>query len=196
MTKATKNNVIATIVSTAQGATVKTVSAPSSFTNDEVLGFIDTVSNNLIALKGAEDTVAHSTEELTKLAKQMHEGGFRCVDLRGSDKNSAQGKQTQLFKSGLIDSLKAGGLTASYSQKLYEDFSKSVNSGKPFKKNTARAEGKKAGQKKGSQGKKTANALDKALALYDTNCEKYFSQEFIDELTEVLVANNKLELTE
>lgn len=187
-------NLVKTVTESNQGAKVTVTSAKSSLTNDELMTEVSDLSNALLALNTATNTVATKTEEISKACKKLHDGGFRVLDGRIKDGDKTAIEQSKLFKSLMTDTLIAGGLTKATAQSYFEQSAKAINSGKPFVKNDR--VGKTDGKKKGSQGKKNANALDKALALYDTNCEKFFSQEFIDELIEVLVANNKLELTE
>ena len=120
-----QSNVIATMVKTSQGATVKVSSDKPSLTGAEILDLTQDYAKGLIAYKSAIDAQVSSLELLNTKVSALHSGGVRLLDGRSKD------KQTLVIKTAFIDSL--GNLSKSYKQDQWELFFKAVNSGKAIK---------------------------------------------------------------
>ena len=121
--KNTKAKTVKTTRTTSQGATVTITSDKASLTNAELIQMGADFGSGFMALEGAK-------EGLNKLVENARKAGLKLVDLRGKNKNTEQGKQTQVFKGSLIDTLVAGGKTPNYAQGVYELVSGAINSGK------------------------------------------------------------------
>ena len=121
-----QSNVIASLVKTSQGASVKVVSATkSSLTNAETLDLVHDYAKQVLAYKEAGDKQIGALEALNAKGLALHNGGVRIADGR------SKYKATAVIKSALIDSL--GNLSKSYKQDQWELFAKLVNSGKAIK---------------------------------------------------------------
>mgnify|MGYP003704543301 CR=1 FL=1 len=121
--KNTKKNTVVTKRTTSTGATETIKSDKASLTTEELVQMGADFGAGYMVLEGAKDS-------LNKLVENARNAGLKLVDLRGKSKNTEQGKQTQVFKGSLTDTLVAGGKTASYAQKVYELVSSAINSGK------------------------------------------------------------------
>ena len=128
-------NLVKTVTESTQGAKVTVTSTKSSLTNDELMTEVSDLSNALLALNTATNTVATKTEEISKACKKLHDGGFRVLDGRIKDGDKTAIEQSKLFKSLMTDILTAGGLTKATAQSYFEQSAKAINSGKPFVKN-------------------------------------------------------------
>lgn len=199
--KNTKNNAVKTIVQTiktAQGATVKTVSAKGSqcsLTNDEVLSFgIETATDCL--------TMVSAKDALNATISKAHTAGLKLVDLRGKNKATPEGKRTQLFKSGFMDTL-AGKVSTATAQSYYELVAGGINKGKPITSTNKKANkagttqaGKTAPKGKGkttqAKGKATGFA-DLLLAVYSHTSFKTLSE---STRTEIIAKLEKAKLIE
>ena len=156
--KATQNPVIASVVKTAQGATVKVTSDKASFTNEEIISLASDLAQGYIGFTSAKDN-------LNAIITKAHEGGLRLVDLRGKNKSTPQGKQTQLFKSNFLDNLKSAGIAQATAQSYYELVASGVNKGKAITSTNKKANkagtnqaGTKAGKGKGKSTKSATKA--------------------------------------
>jgi len=139
--KLTKSTVIASLVKTSQGATVKVSSDKPSLTGSEILDLTQDYAKGLIAYKSANDAQVSALEMLNAKVSALHNGGVRLQDGRSKD------KQTLVIKTAFIDSL--GNLSKSYKQDQWELFFKAVNSGKAIKTlNKSRNSGDKAKKEK------------------------------------------------
>lgn len=189
--KNAKQNPIATVTKTitSQGATVKTVStkAPEcSLTNEEVLGMgVDTATAYL--------NVQSSLEMLNKTIDNAHKAGLKLVDLRGKNKSTPEGKRTQLFKSGFMDTL-AGKVSTATAQSYYELVAGGINKGKALTSTNKKANkagttqaGKstKAGKGKGASTKAKGKAVtfpELLLAVYNHTSFKTLSESTRNEI--------------
>ena len=179
--KNTKAKPVKTTRTTSQGATVTITSDKASLTNAELIQMGADFGSGFMALEGAK-------EGLNKLVENARNAGLKLVDLRGKSKNTEQGKQTQVFKGSLTDTLVAGGKTASYAQKVYELVSSAINSGKVLTSTniSANKAGKTNANKNTKAGKgkgKTTKASTKApsfgellLAVYNHTSFKTLSE--------------------
>ena len=123
MTNAIKNTV-STIITSAQGAKVKTVSAQSSLTNPEVLTLAGESAKAYMGFVSA-------SESLNAVIEKAHKAGLRLVDTRNTKANSAKAiEQTKLFKSAFIDTVKGAGKSDKTAQNYYELVAKGINTGK------------------------------------------------------------------
>ena len=184
--KNAKQNSIATVTKTitSQGATVKTVStkAPEcSLTNEEVLSMgVDSATAYL--------GVQSSFEMLNKVIDNAHKAGLKLVDLRGKNKATPEGKRTQLFKSGFMDTL-AGKVSTATAQSYYELVAGGINKGKALTSTNKKANkagttqaGKtatKAGKGKGKSTKATGKAVtfpELLLAVHNHTSFKTLSE--------------------
>lgn len=120
-----QSTIIASIVKTSQGATVKTVPAKVSLSGSEILDMTQDMGKYVLAYKQAGDSQVSALESLNKTIANMHNGGVVIQDGRSKD------KQSLVIKSALLDSL--GNLSKSYKQDIWELVSKAVNTGKPLK---------------------------------------------------------------
>lgn len=128
-------SVIASIVKTSQGASVKVIPAKVSLSGSEILDMTADIGKYVMAYKQAGDSQVSALESLNKTIANMHNGGVVIQDGRSKD------KQTLVIKTALLDSL--GNLSKSYKQDIWELVSKAVNTGKPLKTlNKSRNSGK------------------------------------------------------
>jgi hypothetical protein len=125
MTTSTQSKVIASLVTTSQGAKVKVVSDKPSLSGSEILDLTQDYAKGLIAYKEATDKQVSMLELINEKVACLHNGGVRLQDGRSKD------KQTLVIKTAFIDSL--GNLSKSYKQDQWELFFKAVNSGKAIK---------------------------------------------------------------
>lgn len=125
MTTSTQSKVIASLVTTSQGAKVKVVSDKPSLSGSEILDLVADSGKHIVSYKQAGDTMSSCLESLNKDIACLHNGGVRLQDGRSKD------KQTLVIKTALMDSL--GNLSKSYKQDIWEMYFKAVNSGKPLK---------------------------------------------------------------
>lgn len=199
MTKATKTT--RTTKTTAQGATVTITStnpAQCSLTNEEIVTLASDIGKGFLTLEGAKDS-------LNKLVTNARNSGLKLVDLRGKNKNTPDGKRTQLFKSNLTDALIAGGKKASYAQDVFELVAGAIKSGKALTSTnkSANKAGKtsnnkttKAGKGKGKSTKssdKPSSFNDLLMAVYSHTSFKTLSE---PTRTEIIAKLEKAKLIE
>ena len=111
MTKVKQTNAIATMVKTAQGATVKVVSAKPSLSDADLLSLASQAGTASVGVNNAELVLATTSEVLNKVITNLKNGGFIPADLRSKEGKGAQGAQTRLFKQGFIDTVLTAGKT-------------------------------------------------------------------------------------
>jgi hypothetical protein len=178
-----QSKVIESIVTTSQGAKVKTQSTKASLTSLEILDLVTDSGSQVMAYKSAESTMASCLENLNKDISNLHNGGVRFEDGRKKD------PQTASAKAAFLDSL-GDSLSKTYKQDLWELFFKAVNTGKPLKTlNKSRNAGK------GAKTQKTEGSILNILAkLYNHSAfEDTLSEEAQAEVIDILNREGFLE---
>lgn len=179
MTKATKNpmaQLVETVKTTSQGATVKTTSANPSLTPVEVLNL---VTDSAVACASGEKAKAEQEQALKSFndkAQALHNGGVRLLDGRKKDPSSMANRKA------FLDQAEKSGLAPKTAQNYYELFFKVVNSGKAIKSFDFKTNAKKSG------GKTETDILDVLAKLYNNSAfEDTLSEEAQKEITELLI---------
>jgi hypothetical protein len=178
----TKSNVIESIVTTSQGAKVKTQSTKPSLTSLEVLDLVTDSGSQVLAYAQAGEAQGKALEVLNQKIQALHNGGIRFEDGRKKDPQTASAKQA------LIDSL--GDKSKSYKQDIWELFFKAVNTGKALKTlNKSRNAGK------GAKTQKTeGDILNVLVKLYNHSAfEDTLSEEAREEITDILMREGCIE---
>jgi uncharacterized protein YifE (UPF0438 family) len=172
----TASKVIETIVTTSQGAKVKTQSTKASLTSLEILDLVTDSGSQVLAFKKAGDAQAKSLDALNQKIQALHNGGVRFEDGRKKD------PQTASAKSAFIDSL-GDDVSKTYKQDIWELFFKAVNSGKALK-----TLNKSRNKQDGAKGQKSESPIINILVkLYNhSDFETMLSDEVQAEIVDIL----------
>ena len=180
MTKATKNpmaQIVETVKTTSQGATVKTVSTSPSLTEVQVL---DLITDSAVACASGEKAKAEQEQALKSFndkAQALHNGGVRLLDGRKKDPSSMANRKA------FLDQAEKSGLAPKTAQNYYELFFKVVNSGKAIKSFDFKTNAKKSGN-----GKTEGAIIDILAKLYNhSGFEATLSDEAQKEITDLLI---------
>jgi hypothetical protein len=173
-----KTNVIESIVKTAQGATVKTVSTKPSLTAVEMLNLITASASACATGEKAKVEGESALKIFNTSAINLHNGGLRLLDGRKKD------AQSLAHRKAFIDQCEKDGLAVKTAQNYYEMFFKTVNSGKELKTFHFQKDAKKSKGEKNTPVEPLANYL---VAVYNhADFEKSFSVDAQNEIIEIL----------
>lgn len=183
MTKAKQNPIaqlVETVKTTSQGATVKTTSAKPSLTAVETLNLITDSAQACASGDKAKAEQAKALEQFNKSATNLHNAGVRLLDGRKKDPSS------QANRKAFLDQCEVSGLAPKTAQNYYELFFKVVNSGKAIKSFDFKTNAKKSGDKPEVE-------FCKVLAsVYNHSSFGELSEEAQDEITQLLIEGNYL----
>ena len=182
MTKTTNPiaNMVQTVKTTSQGATVKTTSAKPSLTAVETLNLITDSAQACAQGDKAKAVQAKALDAFNKSAINLNQAGVRLLDGRKKDPAS------QANRKAFLDQCEKSGLAPKTAQNYYELFFKVVNSGKAIKSFDFKTNAKKSGDKPEVE-------FCKVLAsVYNHSEFSELSEDAQNEITELLVAGNYL----
>jgi hypothetical protein len=176
MTKTTNPivNLVQTVKTTSQGATVKTTSAKPSLTAVETLNLISASAIACASGDKAKLEGAKALDDFNKSAINLNQAGVRLLDGRKKDPSS------QANRKAFLDQCEKSGLAPKTAQNYYELFFKVVNSGKAIKSFDFETNAKKSGDK-------TETALTDVLAKLYNHSEFESAPDDVQEwVTEIL----------
>jgi len=190
MKSSTQSNVIASLVKTSQGATVKQSTVVTLL---DIMGLAGEAGQASLSV-GKQDSLIESAIELKKKALEVFNAkalsiksaGFTLEDGRKQDKN------TLAIKTAFIDSL--GDLAKDTKQAYYEIFRKVVNSGKKANSMNKTEGGRKDKKADKATGEKAETLFANVLvALYNHSEFDTLSESTQNEIIAILKAEECLE---
>ena len=190
MKSSTQSNVIASLVKTSQGATVKQSTVVTLL---DIMGLAGEAGLASLSV-GKQDSLIESAIELKKKALEVFNAkalsikgaGFTLEDGRKQDKN------TLAIKTAFIDSL--GDLAKDTKQAYYEIFRKVVNSGEKAKGMNKSKDGRKDKKADKATGEKAETLFANVLvALYNHSEFDTLSESTQNEIIAILKAEECLE---